>query len=87
MGTPTVNIGPRQKGRPRAATVIDCGESEDNIGAAIAQAIDPGFRAKAAGASPPYGRPDDVSGRIIRILLDVDTRALFTKQFFDGPRR
>jgi UDP-N-acetylglucosamine 2-epimerase len=85
VGTPTINIGPRQKGRPRAATVIDCGESEDSIAAAIAQVIDPAFRAKAQGPTPPYGRPDDVSGRIIRILLDADTRTLFTKPFFDGP--
>lgn len=85
VGTPTINIGPRQKGRPRAASVIDCGESEENIGAAIAQAIDPAFRAKAQGTLPPYGRPDDVSSRIIRILLDVDTHTLFTKPFFDGP--
>ena len=84
VGTPTINIGPRQKGRPRAASVIDCGESEESIGAAIAQAIDPAFRATGQGTPPPYGRPDEVSGRIIRILLDVDTRALFTKPFFDG---
>ena len=86
VGTPTVNIGPRQKGRPRAATVIDCGESSADVAAAIAAAIAPAFRARVS-AAPPYGRPGNVSGRIMKVLLETDLGELFTKPFYDGVER
>ncbi len=87
VGTPTVNIGPRQKGRPRAASVIDCDESEAAIAAAIGAALAPAFRAAAAPLPPPYGRPGNVSAQIMRVLIDTDLGGLFTKPFYDGDER
>jgi UDP-hydrolysing UDP-N-acetyl-D-glucosamine 2-epimerase len=83
VGTPTVNIGPRQKGRPRAVSVIDCDESEGAIVGAIARAIDPAFRAGAERATPPYGRPGNVSQQILQVLRQTDVARLFTKPFYD----
>ncbi len=85
VGTPTVNIGSRQKGRPRALSVIDCDESEAAIDAAIRRALDSDFRAAAAAAEPPYGRPGNTAGQIVRVLLDANLAALTTKPFYDGP--
>ena len=85
VGTPTINIGPRQQGRPRAASVIDCDESEAAIASAIERARTPEFLARAAAGEPPYGRPDNVSQRIIEILLAMELRGLRTKMFYDGP--
>lgn len=40
-GTPTVNIGNRQKGRLRPESVIDCAEDRDSIREALALALSP----------------------------------------------
>lgn len=84
VNTPTVNIGPRQQGRLRAASVIDCAEDTDAIVAAINQVLRDGFKASAAKSEPPYGKPGDAAGRMLRVLKDVDIRALRVKRFYDG---
>jgi UDP-N-acetylglucosamine 2-epimerase (non-hydrolysing) len=86
VGTPTVNIGPRQQGRLRAACILDCDEDETAVAAAITAAIDPAFRAAAAakGDPPPYGRPGDAAGRIVAALRAVDPPSLHRKPFFDA---
>ncbi|TDD70733.1 UDP-N-acetylglucosamine 2-epimerase (hydrolyzing) [Jiangella aurantiaca] len=55
LHTPTVNIGSRQDGRPRAASVIDCGESSRDIAAAIRQALGPAHLARTARSQSPFG--------------------------------
>ena len=82
-GTPTVNIGPRQTGRLRAASIIDCAERADEIAAAIRAARDPAFRRRAAACLPPYGRPGDAAGRIIAELRAVPLESLRVKPFHD----
>lgn len=52
---PTVNIGERQSGRLKAASVIDCGESVDAIERSIREAISPAFQDKAREAVSLYG--------------------------------
>ena len=71
LGVPTVNIGTRQQGRLKAASVIDAGESADEIAAAIVRALDPAFRATIAGQTFPYGG-GGAAGRIVAILKSVD---------------
>ena len=83
VGTPTVNIGPRQQGRLRAATVIDCDERADAIAAAIQQVLAPGFKEKAA-AEPPYGRPVDAAGKMLGVLREVNLEDLRIKRFHDA---
>jgi UDP-hydrolysing UDP-N-acetyl-D-glucosamine 2-epimerase len=81
---PTVNIGPRQRGRVRAASVIDCGESRDEIAAALARALEPDFRATAAAAPYPFGTPG-ASKRVAAILRDAPLEDILMKRFHDLP--
>ena len=84
VGTPTVNIGPRQQGRLRAATVVDCDERADAIAAAINQVLARGFKEKTAAVEPPYGRPVDAAARMLKILRGVDLDELRLKRFHDA---
>jgi UDP-N-acetylglucosamine 2-epimerase (non-hydrolysing)/GDP/UDP-N,N'-diacetylbacillosamine 2-epimerase (hydrolysing) len=82
FAVPTVNIGTRQQGRPRAASVIDCAPEREAISAAIAQA-----RAMdCTGVTNPYGN-GHTSERIVAVLKQVaDFRALLAKPFHDLER-
>ena len=78
---PVVNLGTRQRGRPQASNILNCGYSEAEIAAAIRTALsDPAFKEACAAAVNPYG--DGRSGRrICEVLRDIilDT-ALLDKQ-------
>jgi hypothetical protein len=65
--------------------VIDCDEEESSIAAAIQRALDPNFKQAAAGSEPPYGRPGNAAGQIVRALLEANPATLRTKPFYDGP--
>jgi UDP-hydrolysing UDP-N-acetyl-D-glucosamine 2-epimerase len=78
IGTPTVNIGDRQRGRLRADSVIDVGADADAIEAGIRAAL----TAERSHASPPYGGPG-ASRRIADILRTVDLHGLRRKVFVD----
>ena len=85
VGVPTVNVGDRQKGRLRAASVIDCGESEAEIAAAIETALSSAFRDGIGGQALPYG-VGDASAAISRVLREVLLGAdLLQKHFHDLP--
>ena len=83
VNTPTVNIGPRQQGRLRAASVIDCAEDTAAIADAIRKALDPGFKQRAAKIDPPYGRPGDAAAKMMSALSSIDLDALRIKRFHD----
>lgn len=53
--TPTVNIGERQSGRLKAASIIDAPEDADSITAAIRKALSPSFRELCRGEVSLYG--------------------------------
>lgn len=80
---PAVNVGDRQRGRVRAANVIDVGPGRDEIAAGIRRALSPEFRAGLAGLQNPYG-DGHAAPRIVKVLADVTlgTR-LITKRFVD----
>ena len=81
LGTPTVDIGPRQAGRLRWETVIHCNENADDIDAAMTAALDRG-RQPAGGVGAAFG--DGHAGeRMADILADVDLAALRRKTFRD----
>jgi UDP-hydrolysing UDP-N-acetyl-D-glucosamine 2-epimerase len=82
-GTPTVNIGPRQQGRLRAASVVDCEEQADAIAAALTRVLRPGFREQAAATEPPYGRPGDAAARMLSVLREIDLDGLRIKRFYE----
>ncbi|RMF72829.1 MAG: UDP-N-acetylglucosamine 2-epimerase (hydrolyzing) [Alphaproteobacteria bacterium] len=81
--TATIDIGSRQQGRPKAASVISCPEDATAIAAALKQVRDPAFRAALAGISHPFG-----DGRAAERIADVleglpDWSALVAKPFCD----
>lgn len=82
-GVPTVNIGDRQGGRLRGASVLDCAPERDAIGAALARALDPAFRAAVREMASPYGR-GDASRRIKDCLKTVPLDGLVKKGFYAG---
>jgi UDP-N-acetylglucosamine 2-epimerase (non-hydrolysing)/GDP/UDP-N,N'-diacetylbacillosamine 2-epimerase (hydrolysing) len=84
VNTPTVNIGPRQQGRLRAQSVVDCAENTEAIVAAITTVLDPGFKARAGNTEPPYGRPGDAAGKMLTALTTVDLDSLHMKRFHDA---
>lgn len=69
---PVVNVGTRQKGRLRAANVIDCGYGPDEIGAALGRALSPHFRASLHQLQNPYG-DGHAAERIVQRLASLDT--------------
>jgi UDP-N-acetylglucosamine 2-epimerase (non-hydrolysing) len=70
LGLPVVNVGDRQRGRLRAANVIDVEPNAASIGRGIRRALSPAFRRQARGAKNPYGGPG-ASARIAELLATV----------------
>lgn len=81
FGLPVVNIGDRQKGRLRAATVIDCPPETEAIEAALQKAFQKG-RGK---AENPYGDGHSAE-RIVRILKKIDYNSNIYKKTFKDQR-
>jgi UDP-N-acetylglucosamine 2-epimerase (non-hydrolysing)/GDP/UDP-N,N'-diacetylbacillosamine 2-epimerase (hydrolysing) len=80
FGTPTVNIGDRQKGRLRAPSVIDCAPARQDIRAAIAEAMARGRQT----VDNPYGNGHAAEG-ILDVLRRVpDYAALLRKPFHEA---
>lgn len=79
---PTVNVGDRQRGRVRAATVIDVGDNEQAIAAGIATALTPEFRAACRGAECPFGDGHSAE-KIAKVLAEWPLERLLVKQFHD----
>lgn len=80
----TVNIGDRQAGRLRAASVIDCPPERAAIGAAIARLYSPAFQDSLARTENPYGT-GGASEKIVRQLQATDFAGLLRKHFHDLP--
>lgn len=80
---PTVNVGPRQDGRLKAASVIDCAETEDDIVRAIEQAMSSAHAAVVREMTPPYGTGANASEKIKEVLATVALDSLVRKRFWD----
>jgi GDP/UDP-N,N'-diacetylbacillosamine 2-epimerase (hydrolysing) len=80
----TVNIGDRQRGRLRAASVIDCAPERQAIAAALRQLYSTSFRAKLRHVRNPYGEPG-ASERIVAVLRSQRLEMLVKKHFYDLP--
>jgi len=81
FGVPTVDVGDRQKGRERAASVFHTASERGAIGAAIAQALRRGRQATVN----PYGDGES-SRRFADIIAGIpDFRQLLTKGFYEPP--
>ena len=84
LRTATVNVGDRQRGRLRAASVIDCPEQAADVEAAIRRALSPEFRGRVRDATPPYGS-GGASAKIKDVLKDVRLEGIVVKRFYDLP--
>ena len=85
FGLPVVNVGDRQRGRLRAANVIDVGHDREAIVEAIRRALDPAFR-RASRDSPirtATATPPPASRRVLR-EVELGPR-LVRKRFVDAP--
>lgn len=81
LATPTVNVGPRQAGRLRWPSIIDCDENPAAIAAAIDIALARGRTAE-QGLSAIFG--DGHAGeRMAEILAAADLPGLHRKKFHD----
>lgn len=79
-GTPTVNVGDRQRGRLRAPSVIDCAEDTEAIAEAIAAAL----AGTVTATDSPYGG-GGASARMATLLRDLPLDGLLDKRFYDLP--
>jgi UDP-N-acetylglucosamine 2-epimerase (non-hydrolysing) len=81
FGLPVVNVGDRQRGRLRAANVIDVAADRAAIVGAILRALDPPFRRGLAGLVNPYG-DGHAAPRIARVLREVELGPRLTRKRF-----
>jgi len=81
FGVPTVNIGDRQKGRVRAASVIDCAPDAGAITTAIRECLSTEFRTKACQARNPYAKEN--TARNIATILATTGAIHLKKNFYD----
>lgn len=81
---PTVNIGDRQRGRLKAASVIDCAPERGAIAAAIEHVYSPLFRRRLDGVRNPYGEGGSAE-KIVVELARVNLSDLIKKRFYDLP--
>jgi len=82
LGTATINIGDRQRGRTQADTVLNCAIEEEDILHCFQQikiAKDQKLRANAVN---PYGI-GGTSDKIMNILYAVDFKKLHVKEFYN----
>ena len=83
FGIPTVNIGDRQKGRICADSVINCGNSINDIESALSRALSSDFRDKAKGVKNPY-EGEHTSDKIVEVIQQALDRGIqMKKAFFD----
>ena len=86
FGVPTVNVGKRQDGRPRAKSVIDVDCNENAIVEGIARALSEEFTLGIHDVENPYGQPG-ASERISDILEALDFDGLLPKKFVEHDER
>jgi GDP/UDP-N,N'-diacetylbacillosamine 2-epimerase (hydrolysing) len=80
FGKGTVNIGDRQRGRLKAASVIDCTPDREAIGAALQQLYSPAFQERLRTVRNPYGE-GGTSEKIVGLLRDYPLESILKKSF------
>ena len=81
-GIPSIDIGRRQHGRAAAESVIHCGNSVDDIDAAINLALSPDFKKMASMVENPYYKSNTLQ-LMVDAIMDADPACLTTKHFYD----
>ena len=78
----TINIGDRQGGRLKAASVIDCDPKYLEIKNAIVKLYSSSFQRILKSVENPYGKPG-ASKKLLEIIKKVNLEGLIKKSFFD----
>ena len=78
----TINIGDRQRGRLKAASVIDCDPNLKSISRALKQIYNPKFFKKLQSTKNPYGDGLAVE-KIISVLQNISFKGLLKKKFYN----
>jgi UDP-hydrolysing UDP-N-acetyl-D-glucosamine 2-epimerase len=81
-GTPSINVGDRQAGRLKPASVIDCANTPEAIAAALKRVLDPTFLEAARRQPAPFG-DGRAAERIVAVLEATDFKGLARKPFVD----
>jgi GDP/UDP-N,N'-diacetylbacillosamine 2-epimerase (hydrolysing) len=80
----TINIGDRQRGRLKAASVIDCEPEAKSIGVALGRLFSAEYQGKLSAVENPYGN-GGASDAIVRRLESQSLDNLLKKRFYDLP--
>lgn len=78
----TVNIGDRQQGRIKAASVIDCAPTRSAISGALSKLFSEDFRKSLLNVVNPYGE-GGVSEKIAGLLASASLEGILKKRFQD----
>jgi GDP/UDP-N,N'-diacetylbacillosamine 2-epimerase (hydrolysing) len=78
----TINIGDRQKGRIQASSILNCAAKESEISKSLEVMYSEDFKAKIKSTINPYGTGGS-SGKIVRILKEIELEGLIMKSFND----
>lgn len=81
-GVPSLDVGARQSGRLKPASVVECDNRPETIRAALARVLEPASRENAHRQPPPFGACD-AAKRIVAVLERTDFRGLARKPFVD----
>ncbi|WP_373230798.1 UDP-N-acetylglucosamine 2-epimerase [Cohnella sp.] len=80
---PTVNIGQRQKGRVKGSSVIDCGDTCQEIIESVQLALSPEFQAKLPESKSLYGEGN--SAPVVKeILKTIPLEGILFKSFYEA---
>ena len=82
MHIPTLNIGIRQNGRQRAASVVDCGVSLEEISRGVDRVLSDAEREKARTVQNPYEQPDTLQ-RIVDVVCHTPLDGITIKTFYN----
>ena len=80
LRVPTVNVGDRQRGRLRAASVVDCAPTSEAITDALRKVLDPQFR-QALPENPSLYGIGNAAVRIKDVLKQVNLDGITKKSF------
>ncbi|MBI5789054.1 MAG: UDP-N-acetylglucosamine 2-epimerase (hydrolyzing) [Candidatus Schekmanbacteria bacterium] len=78
----TINIGNRQRGRIKAASIIDCEPEKDSIKEAFNKLYSPDFQKILEKTENPHGDGNS-AGKIISVLKQYDVSRILMKKFYD----
>ena len=78
----TINIGDRQRGRLKAASVIDCEPDHDSIRHALEKLYSSSFQNQLASIRNPYGE-GGASEKVVSTLKNTDISSIVKKTFND----